>query len=343
MSSRLLTLVLALLTTLAACQPGSAPAEGATEPGDEPSDEPSTETASDDEAAADNEGGEEAAGDDDGAVAQADDAPAADRYPQLLFGLLTPEERTRFVGLAEGELCPCEEGSVVSLDACLQDPEQTCEIALQSAAIMMQGIKEGADDVELLNAIQLYQENMRRVHEFDLEGVPYKGAEDPDIVIVEYADFECPACRMVSGVLDGLMGEYGDRVRVYYRHFPLPTHHNAAVAARAATAAHNQDRFWDMHDRIFAGQAELQQAQDANALLATWAQELGLNMTRWAADLESDAVAARVEADRTSGIEASISATPTLYMDGRMLMGGYDAVTLAATIQARLDEIDAAE
>lgn len=331
MTPRLFSIVLALTSVMVACQPGASPAEGATEPSEAETNAPTDEAAptDDDEATVDD------------AVAQADDAPAADRYPQLLFGLLTPEERTRFVGLAEGELCPCEEGSVVSLDACLQDPEQTCEIALQSAAIMMQGIKEGADDVELLTAIQTYQENMRRVHEFDLEGVPYKGAEDPDIVIVEYADFECPACRAASNSLSTLMEQYGDRVRVYYRHFPLPNHANAAVAARAATAAHNQQRFWDMHDRIFAGQLELQQTTDAEALLTGWAEELGLNIAQWTADMNSPAVAAQVEADRTSGLAASIGATPTLYMDGRMLMGAYDPATLGSIIEARLAAIDA--
>lgn len=335
MSPHPMIFALALLTLVTACQPGAAPAEGATEP----SESSGTEAAPDNGSA---EASEDETGDTDEPVAQVDgDAPAPDRYPQLLFGLLSPQERVRFVGLAEGELCPCEEGSIVSLDACLQDPEQSCEIALQSAAIMMQGIKEGADDVELLNAVQLYQENMRRVHEFDLDGVPYKGSENPDIVIVEYADFECPACRMVSGVLDQLVDEYGERVRVYYRHFPLPNHANAAIAALGATAAHDQGRFWDMHDRIFAGQAELQQSQNPEELVTSWAQELGLNIDAWSATVQAPETAARVQADQQSGMDASIGATPTLYLDGRMLMGGYDYETLRATIEARLAEIDA--
>ncbi len=268
------------------------------------------------------------------AVAQAAEV-GIDTYPALLLALLEPDERARLVGLAQTELCPCE-GQVSSLDACLRSIETTCMLAAQAGAVMMRMIKEDADDTEIGAAVQAYVANARRVVEFDLTNVPWKGAETPQITLVEFADFQCPHCRVFAESLREVTARFGDRVRIYYRHFPLPSHQNAATAALAATAAGRQDRFWEFHDLVFANQAALTAASDPIPLLVGWAEQLGLNRQRFLADMGSPEVAALVEADRAAGEQAMLDGTPTLYIDGVRMLDGYDTESIVALIAQRL-------
>lgn len=258
-----------------------------------------------------------AAGDGTEAVAQAE-APAEDRYPALMFGLLNPTERTRFVRLAEAELCPCD-GAPQSLDACLQTP-LVCELATQTAAQMMRMIKEGAQDLQILDGAQQLVANARRVHTFSLDATPWKGAETPVLTIVEFADFECPACRDISNQLRAAMDTYGDRVRLYFKHFPLPSHPHAQAAAVASLAAHRQNQFWGFHDRVFDNQARLRGVTDPRPLFLEWAAELGINENQFARDLDDPALQVQVATDRDEGTRAGIQGTPTLFINGVMVM-----------------------
>lgn len=267
-------------------------------------------------------------------VAQAE-APAPDRYPQLLFGRLAPAERTRFVGLAEAELCPCE-GGPRSLDACLRDANDGCELALQSASIMFQMIQQGSDDVEVLDGAQTYVRNARRVHSFQLDGAPWKGAENPSVVIVEFADFQCPACREVGNLLGELLPEFRNDLRIYYKQFPLPSHPNASQASIAALAAHRQGQFWAYHDRIFANQSRLNQTNDPMPLLLGWADEVGLDRERFTRDLADPALRQQVEAEIAEGTAAGLMGTPTLYMNGVQVMDAYSREALRARIQGAI-------
>lgn len=268
------------------------------------------------------------------AVAQAEEI-ATDRYPALLFGLLNPEERARFVSLAEADLCPCE-GQVTSLDACLRTVETTCSLAAQVGALTMRMIKEGADNNEISAMVQGTVANARRVVEFNLEGLPWKGAETPVLTLVEFADFQCPACRQFSDGLREVVARHGEQVRVYYRHFPLPTHMNAAMAAVAANAAGRQGKFWEYHDLLFENQSALSATNDPMTLFVGLAEQLGINTQRFSADMSDPAVIASAEADRTAGNEAGLEGTPTLYINGVRLLDGYDTPTLLSIIEQRL-------
>jgi len=268
-------------------------------------------------------------------VAQAD-APATDRYPALLFGLLEPDERARFVSLAEAELCPCD-NSVQSLDACLSESEAPCTLALHVASLMMRMIKERAGDIEVLDAVQQAVSTARRVHTFDLTTTPWKGSDAPRITLVEFADFQCPACRTQSVVLNEIIETYGGRgVRLYFKQFPLSNRPNAQRASVAALAAHRQDHFWDYHDLIFTHQTRLSSASDPTELLVGWADELGLNRDRFIQDMNDPALELQVARDRQEGIDAGIQATPTLFINGVMVNDDYSAEALAERIETLL-------
>jgi protein-disulfide isomerase len=122
-------------------------------------------------------------------------------------------------------------------------------------------------------------------------------------MVVQYADFECPFCAVLEQRLAGR------RQRVLFRHFPVRSSHPRAwAAACAAEAAARQERFWEMHDLLFADQARLEDPH-----LWRRAQELGLDLERFDSDRRSDEVRARVRRDFDSGVRAGVVTTPTLF------------------------------
>lgn len=145
-----------------------------------------------------------------------------------------------------------------------------------------------------------------------------KGSATSTATLIEYSDFECPACASYYWLLKQVVAQTGDRVRFSYRHFPLrQSHQYAQLAAQAAEAAGLQGKFWEMHDRLFEGHDEWAGKPDARARFTAYAQALGLDLARFTADLDARATADAVEADFQRGIEAGVRGTPTFYLNGR--------------------------
>jgi protein-disulfide isomerase len=144
-------------------------------------------------------------------------------------------------------------------------------------------------------------------------------------LIVEYGDYECPYSRQAFREIERVEGQLGPGVRFAFRHFPLTgIHPHALAAAAAAEAAAAVDRFWDMHTALFQHQKAL-----ADGDLAGYAAELGLDVARFDGDRASPGVLARVRRDFASGIASGqVQGTPTLFIDGVVHRGGYDAASL---------------
>ncbi len=153
---------------------------------------------------------------------------------------------------------------------------------------------------------------------------PAKGPADAPVTIVEFSDFECPFCSRVVPTLDKVSASYGDKVRIVFRQFPLSSiHPNAQKAAEASLCANEQDKFWAMHDSMFAAQKEL--SVDA---LKKKAGEIELDTDRFAECLDSSRYAQQVAQDLAAGQAAGVSGTPALFINGRFLNGAqpYEAV-----------------
>ncbi|MFT7328083.1 MAG: protein-disulfide isomerase [Crocinitomicaceae bacterium] len=158
-----------------------------------------------------------------------------------------------------------------------------------------------------------------------------KGNPESNIRLVEYSDFQCPACKNTAPIISSLIEEFGDQFVFEYRHFPLRSiHPNAQVSAQAAEAAGIQGKFWEMHDMLFDKQAEWGQSFNPERYFRTYAIELGLNEDRFRFDLESDAVKDRVNADYDAGVEAGVKGTPNFILDG-------ESVDLNTFIAEQLD------
>ena len=164
------------------------------------------------------------------------------------------------------------------------------------------------------------------------DGFPSYGSADATVTIVEFSDFECPYCARVLPTLEQAKRQYGDRLRVVYRHYPLTgIHPHAWKAAEASLCAHEQGRFWEMHDLMFAEQGALTVA-DLRAKAA------GLNLDAEAFNrcLDSGRHHEAVLADVRAGDAAGVSGTPAMFVNGRFVGGAVPFAALAMVIDDEL-------
>jgi protein-disulfide isomerase len=144
------------------------------------------------------------------------------------------------------------------------------------------------------------------------------------VTLLEYGDYECPFCGAAHPVVDQVLQIVGDDMCFAYRHFPLTRiHPHAQQAAEAAEAAGAQGRFWPMHDLLFANQDRL-----AIGDLVGYAAALGLDVGRFALELDNHVHAPRVREDFLSGVRSGVNQTPTFFVNGVRHNGGYDLESL---------------
>lgn len=150
----------------------------------------------------------------------------------------------------------------------------------------------------------------------------WRGNHDSKIILVEYSDFQCPACKSREPIIEDILGEFGSHIRFVYRHFPLRNiHGNAQLSAQASEAAGLQGKFWEMHDKIFENQDTWkdQSNSEAEASFTSYALTLGLDIDKFKNDLDSGTVEDAVDEDYESGISSGVNSTPTFFLNGTKL------------------------
>ncbi len=143
-----------------------------------------------------------------------------------------------------------------------------------------------------------------------------KGGDEALVTVVEWSDFQCPYCSRVGPTLKQLQDDYGDKVRIAFKHNPLGFHQRALPAAKAAEAAGNQGKFWEMHDLLFANQKEL---TDEN--FDKWAKDLGLDVAKFKKDMADPKIEAKIKNDQQIGAPIGVTGTPAFFINGRFLSG----------------------
>ncbi len=146
-----------------------------------------------------------------------------------------------------------------------------------------------------------------------------KGDKAAPAVLVEYSDFQCPACASYYNLINTLEKEVGDKMLFVYRHYPLPQHKNARLSAYAAEAAGLQEKFWQMHALLFENQKIWSDSDDARKIFTDYAKSLTLDITQFEKDLDAQKVKDKVENDLKSGQALGVNATPTFYLNGKRL------------------------
>jgi protein-disulfide isomerase len=165
----------------------------------------------------------------------------------------------------------------------------------------------------------------------DLTGAPIRGAADAPVTIVEFSDFQCGFCFRVNPTLAQLLEKYPGKVRLLFKHSPIEGHTAAPLAHRAAFAAQQQGKFWEMHDRIFANQRTM----DRETLLAH-ARALGLDAAKFTADLDGAASKAALDRDQAEAAKVGVDGTPTFFVNGAPLVGAQPLEVFAAAIDKAL-------
>lgn len=148
-----------------------------------------------------------------------------------------------------------------------------------------------------------------------------KGPADAQVTVVEFSDFECPACRAVYPSVKQLQEQYPTQVRVVYRHFPLNSiHPYAQVSAQAAVAAGEFNKFWEMHDVLFERQDQWSTLGTQEAVkntFVTYAEELGIDKAQFSEKIDSDSVRSIVNQDLSYATQLGLDSTPTIFVNGQ--------------------------
>jgi len=165
-----------------------------------------------------------------------------------------------------------------------------------------------------------------------------KGNRDSGVIIYEYSDFQCPACAYYETILRDVFSQKSDSFALVYRNFPLSQiHKNADVAAYAAEAAANQDKFWEMHDKLFDNQDAWAESRNPKDEFKKYAEEIGLDIDQFESDMNSNEVKTRVDYDYVSAVSLKLDSTPTFILDDKKITFR-DATELIQIIESKAGE-----
>jgi len=167
------------------------------------------------------------------------------------------------------------------------------------------GSKQGGSGPDVIST---YKEDQKWAETEDV-----KGPSDAKVTIVEYGDYQCPACGAASGIIDQILEEYKDKVKLIYRHFPLPQHSFAFKAAVSAECAGEQGKFWDMHKALYSDQGGI------NADNLKYAEKIGLDIQKYSDCIKNNGYADKIRNDIKQGEADNLSFTPTFIVNGSKL------------------------
>ncbi len=147
-----------------------------------------------------------------------------------------------------------------------------------------------------------------------------KGNPESNIVLSEYSDFQCPACRNYSSLIDKVVNKYQKNIRFEYYHFPLISlHPNAVGGALASEAAAKQGKFWQMYSKLFENQSEWSDKPNPLSSFTKYAKELGLDIKRFKNDYSSKELADKVRAQRLKANGLGLNGTPSIFLNGKKI------------------------
>ncbi len=206
-----------------------------------------------------------------------------------------------------------------------------CILLVGVGAYFYKGEQVTTPKIEVTQIPNIQQLNREGQHEV-------KAKQTEKVKVIEFADFQCPACGYAYPGVKSLKETYGDKVTFVYRNYPLSMHLNSLTAAYAAEAAGLQGKFFEMHDMLFEGQAEWSEQVDPSNVFQSYAQKIGLNIDQWKKDKESQFVKDRVEADKKDAEAVGVNSTPTFFI-GSSTVRVADKNVLIDAIEAELARV----
>jgi protein-disulfide isomerase len=166
----------------------------------------------------------------------------------------------------------------------------------------------------------------------------HTGSTTAKVTLVEYGDFQCPACAAYFKLVKQLETDFPNDLALVFRNYPLPQHPNARPAAHAAAAAGKQGKFWQMFDSLYANQSAWVNESDPTSVFMAYAQSLGLNSAQFSADLTASDIETKISADMASGDSSGVQGTPTFFVNGKKIASPQSYDEFKSIIQAALAE-----
>lgn len=182
--------------------------------------------------------------------------------------------------------------------------------------------------------IEVYLDRPERpYYDVEIGNAPSYGPDNAKVTIVEYSDFECPFCAKGKDVVNQIKAKYGDKVRIVFKHFPLPFHKRAMSASIASMCVHKQKKeaFWKYHDLLFDNQKNL-----SDEGLEKMAGEVGVDTATWKACYQSDEFKIVINEHMNSGKRVGVKSTPTFFVNGRLISGAQPIAVFEEEINRHL-------
>ncbi|MBI5872332.1 thioredoxin domain-containing protein [archaeon] len=168
--------------------------------------------------------------------------------------------------------------------------------------------------------------------------VQFKGNPQAKVIVEEFSDFQCPACVAIEPYVEEVFNQFKDKIKLEYRHFPLPAHNFAEKAAEAAVCSADFGKFWQYHDALFQAKGQLD-----NQSLIRMAKNIGIDEKQFSNCLFSEKKKAIIEQDKKEGTEKGVNGTPTFFVNGEKVEGTFLSEILASLkkkIEQKISEVE---
>lgn len=256
------------------------------------------------------------------------------------FTGLTPARKTVALKALRIQDCSCGCGMRVA-ECRVKDPN--CSYSRGLASITVGAIKAGKTETAAIADSKASKFGTRPEPKLlddpvpiPTLGAPVLGPPSARITLVEFSDFQCPYCSKAVLQIAATLKAYPNDVRLIFKQYPLDSHPQAPISASASLAAHAQGKFWPMHDVLFANRPRLSRAS-----ILEWAKDLGLDMKRFTADMDSESIKKTVLRDQADGDKAGVEGTPTLFINGQKYNGDLAPETIKPVIEGELKRLAA--
>lgn len=255
-------------------------------------------------------------------------APASAPLPsEIDLGKLDEPRRKIYDQVVSREPSACGKGESL-LNSFNND--KACRASFFAVRYVARLAEAGFSEDEIVQKLgQRFREP--RIPFIDLSTAPSKGNPSARVRVVEFSDYQCSHCKQAQPVLHSLAAAYPNEVVIYFKHFPLGGHTNSVNAALGAVAAQKQDKFWQFSDKVWENSEQI-----TPALLESLAKDLGLDFSRWFADVGAEEVRSQVQRDRAEGRSLEIRRTPAIFINNRRFTDEPDLPSLKDWIEEEI-------
>jgi len=256
------------------------------------------------------------------------------------FSGLTPARKTLALKALRAEECSCGCGMKVA-ECRVKDPN--CSFSRGLASVTIDSIKAGKTETVAMAEAKASKFGTRPAPKLlddpvaiPTLGAPSTGPANAKVTLVEFSDFQCPYCSKAVLQIASTLKAYPNDVRLIFKQYPLDSHPQAMISAQASLAAQAQGKFWQLHDLMFANRTKLSREN-----IMRWAKDLGMDLNRFMADMESAETKKTVLKDQADGDKAGVEGTPTFFINGQRYNGDLAPESIKPVIDAELKRVSA--